>query len=198
LTTIHPADRRKPRMHGGPGPKLYLTSCAARKRSGQRSQERATPSTMATRSSLCWTATFPRRNSDPAGEANCPAPAPPGNSSSSTSPILVRSGPRQPGVRDQWCTLFDKYTVTWSSRARPRLPAPPSHERREDCASPAEGTIYSWPTPAPKYYKQEQRRLHGVGFTNVSTYQVIDIDTQNGDKLSYPLSTPTHSPDEVS
>jgi hypothetical protein len=50
---------------------------------------------------------------------------------------------------------------------------------------PAEGTIYVVADAGTKYYKQEQHDYTDIGFTNVSTYQVINIDTDCGDKLTY-------------
>ncbi len=89
-------------------------------------------------------------------------------------------------VRDQWCTLFDKYHVdmVFQGHDHAYLRTYPMNAEKV-VATPAEGTFYVVADAGTKYYKQEQHDYTAVGFPNVSTYQVINIDTQDGDKLSY-------------
>jgi acid phosphatase type 7 len=89
-------------------------------------------------------------------------------------------------VREQWCTLFDKYHVdmVFQGHDHAYLRTHPMNAEKI-AASPAEGTIYVVADAGTKYYKQEQHDYTAVGFTNVSTCQVISIDTDGGDKLSY-------------
>ena len=89
-------------------------------------------------------------------------------------------------VREQWCTLFDKYHVdmVFQGHDHAYLRTHPMNAEKI-AASPAEGTIYVVADGGTKYYKQEQHDYTAAGFTNVSTYQVINIDTDGGDKLSY-------------
>jgi hypothetical protein len=52
-------------------------------------------------------------------------------------------------------------------------------------SSPAEGTIYLVAVAGTKYYKQEKHDYTAVGTMNTPTFQVIDIETAGGDKLTY-------------
>jgi hypothetical protein len=51
-------------------------------------------------------------------------------------------------------------------------------------ATAAEGTIYIVSTSGTKYYEQGQFDYTEVGFTDTSTYQVLDIRI-DGDTLTY-------------
>jgi hypothetical protein len=49
-------------------------------------------------------------------------------------------------------------------------------------ATPAEGTIYTVAVAGTKMYHQDPRDYTAVGFTNISTYQTIDIQDK---RLTY-------------
>ena len=91
-----------------------------------------------------------------------------------------------PQVREQWCDVFDKYHVdmVFQGHDHAYLRTPPM-KANHAVASPAEGTIYVIAVSGTKHYKQDQHDYTAVGFTDVSTYQVIDIDTNGADKLTY-------------
>ncbi len=52
-------------------------------------------------------------------------------------------------------------------------------------SSPTEGAIDVVADTDTKYYKQERHDYTAVGFTNVSTHQVVSIDSNGGAKLTY-------------
>ncbi len=89
-------------------------------------------------------------------------------------------------VREHWCTLFDKYHVdmVFQGHDHAYLRTYPM-KAEKIVSSAAEGTYYVVADAGTKYYKQDQHDYTAVGFTNVSTYQVINIDTDGGDRLSY-------------
>jgi len=89
-------------------------------------------------------------------------------------------------LRAQWCTLFDKYHVDMVFQGHDHAylrTYPMKGEKAVGTA--AEGTYYVVADAGTKYYKQEKHAYTALGFTNVSTYQIINIDTDCGDRLSY-------------
>lgn len=97
------------------------------------------------------------------------------------------SAPRRDNetLRDAWVPVFDRYHVdlalqghdhaylrTWPLKANERV------------ASPAEGTVYVVSVSGTKMYDQGDRPYTEVGFTKVSTYQVLDIQVE-GNRLTY-------------
>ncbi|MFP4502744.1 MAG: fibronectin type III domain-containing protein [Candidatus Hydrogenedentota bacterium] len=97
------------------------------------------------------------------------------------------SGPSRnnPLIRRYWGELFEKYHVDLALQGHDHAylrTYPMRDEERVD--SPAEGTIYIVSVAGTKMYDQGDFDYTEVGFTNVSTYQVLDI-TIDGDKLVY-------------
>jgi hypothetical protein len=97
------------------------------------------------------------------------------------------SGPTRnnPLVRQQWGALFDKYHVDLALQGHDHAylrTYPMKGDEAQD--SPAGGTIYIVSVSGTKMYDQGDFDYTEVGFTNVSTYQVLDI-TIDGDKLVY-------------
>lgn len=89
------------------------------------------------------------------------------------------------GVRNLWTPIFDKYRVdlalqghdhaylrTYPMRAQQRV------------ANASDGTIYIISVSGTKYYDQPKHDYTEVGFTKLSTYQVLDIQI-NGNRLVY-------------
>jgi len=88
-------------------------------------------------------------------------------------------------IREHWVPLFDKYHVdlalqghdhaylrTYPLKGGNRVP------------TPAEGTVYIVSVSGTKMYKQGEHDYTEFGMTNVSTYQVLDIQV-SGDRLVY-------------
>lgn len=98
------------------------------------------------------------------------------------------SAPRRdnPEIRESWCGLFDRYHVDMvlTGHDHAYLRTHPMREQRP-VASAAEGTYYVVANSGMKHYEQETRDYAAVAFTKTSTYQVIDIQTEGGDKLTY-------------
>jgi hypothetical protein len=51
--------------------------------------------------------------------------------------------------------------------------------------SPAEGTYYVVSNSGSKHYEQDPRDYTVVGFTNTPTYQIIEIETGDIEKMTY-------------
>ena len=90
-----------------------------------------------------------------------------------------------PGVRELWTPLFDKYHVdlalqghdhaylrTFPMRAQQRV------------ATTKDGTVYVISVSGTKHYEQPPHAYTEVGFTKISTYQVLDIQIA-GQRLVY-------------
>lgn len=97
------------------------------------------------------------------------------------------SGPRRdnPEVRSLWGALFDKYHVDLALQGHDHAYLrtwPMRDQKRVD--SPREGTIYIVSVSGTKYYEQGEFDYTEFGMTNVSTYQVLDIQIE-GNKLTY-------------
>jgi hypothetical protein len=52
-------------------------------------------------------------------------------------------------------------------------------------SSPEEGTFYVVSNSGSKHYGQGPHNYAAVEFANVSTYQVVDIETGDTDRLTY-------------
>jgi hypothetical protein len=89
-------------------------------------------------------------------------------------------------VRESWCPLFDKYHVdmVFQGHDHAYLRTPPMRDGHA-VASSADGTIYVIAVSGAKFYKQAAHEYTAVGFEEVATYQVIDIETTGMNKLTY-------------
>ncbi len=88
-------------------------------------------------------------------------------------------------MRQHWTPLFDKYHVDLVLQGHDHayLRTYPMKDGKR-MASPAEGTVYLVSVSGTKMYPQGQFDYTEVGITNVSTYQVLDIQV-SGDRLLY-------------
>ena len=97
------------------------------------------------------------------------------------------SAPRRDNreVRELWTPIFDKYHVDLALQGHDHayLRTFPMHDEKR-VESAAEGTIYIVSVSGTKMYDQDQRDYTEFGMTNVSTYQVLDIQIE-GDRLVY-------------
>jgi hypothetical protein len=95
------------------------------------------------------------------------------------------AGRNNKDVRKHWTPLFDKYHVDLVLQGHDHayLRTYPMKKGKR-VASPAEGTVYLVSVSGTKMYPQGQHDYTEVGITNVSTYQVIDIQV-SGDRLLY-------------
>jgi hypothetical protein len=88
-------------------------------------------------------------------------------------------------LRDVWTPIFDKYHVDLAlqghDHAYLRTYPMRGQQRVRD---PKDGTIYIISVSGTKYYDQPKHDYTEVGFTKLSTYQVLDIHI-NGNKLVY-------------
>ncbi|HOH31543.1 MAG TPA: metallophosphoesterase family protein, partial [Candidatus Hydrogenedentes bacterium] len=89
-------------------------------------------------------------------------------------------------LREKWGVLFDKYHVDMALQGHDHgyLRTRPMRGGKE-VASPAEGTIYVVSVSGTKLYDVEQHEYAEKSLERVSTYQIIDIETGNQDKLTY-------------
>jgi len=88
-------------------------------------------------------------------------------------------------VREVWVPLFDKYHVDLALQGHDHAylrTYPLKGGQRVD--SPKEGTVYIISVSGTKMYSQEKRDYTEVGMTNISTYQVLDIQI-SGNRLLY-------------
>ncbi len=88
-------------------------------------------------------------------------------------------------VRNLWTPLFDKYHVDLALQGHDHayLRTYPMRGQQR-VATAKDGTIYIISVSGTKYYEQPKRDYTEVGFTKLSTYQVLDIQI-NGNKLVY-------------
>jgi hypothetical protein len=88
-------------------------------------------------------------------------------------------------VRQHWTPLFDKYHVDLVLQGHDHayLRTYPMKDGKR-VASAAEGTVYVVSVSGTKMYPQGQFDYTEVGITNVSTYQVLDIQV-SADRLLY-------------
>lgn len=88
-------------------------------------------------------------------------------------------------LRGLWTPLFDKYHVDLALQGHDHAylrTYPMYDQKRVD--SPSEGTIYIVSVSGTKMYEQDPRDYTEFGMTNVSTYQILDIQI-SGDRLVY-------------
>lgn len=86
-----------------------------------------------------------------------------------------------PGLRDAWVPVFDRNHVDLVLQGHDHAylrTYPMRGGKRVDSAS--EGTVYVVSVSGDKYCEQGARDYIEVGFTNVSTYQTIDIKASDG------------------
>ncbi|MDP6795328.1 MAG: metallophosphoesterase family protein [Verrucomicrobiota bacterium] len=90
-----------------------------------------------------------------------------------------------PGIRDHWTPLFDKYHLDMALQGHDHayLRTYPINDEKK-AASPAEGTVYIVSVSGTKFYEQGERDYTEFGLTNVSTFQVLDIQI-SGNRLVY-------------
>ena len=90
-----------------------------------------------------------------------------------------------PGIRQHWTPLFDKYHLDMALQGHDHayLRTYPIKDQK-NVASSAEGTVYIVSVSGTKYYEQGQREYTEFGMTNVSTFQVLDIQI-SGNRLVY-------------
>lgn len=84
-----------------------------------------------------------------------------------------------------WGPLFDKYHVDFALQGHDHayLRTPPMNNGKK-ADSPKNGTYYAVTVSGPKYYEQGSFDYAEKAFSKVSTYQLIDIDT-NPNRLTY-------------
>ncbi len=97
------------------------------------------------------------------------------------------SAPRRDNLklRELWTPLFDKYQVDLALQGHDHAylrTYPMKGQQR--VGSPKEGTVYIVSVSGTKMYTQDPRDYTEFGMTNVSTYQVLDIQI-SGDRLVY-------------
>jgi acid phosphatase type 7 len=88
-------------------------------------------------------------------------------------------------LREVWGPIFDKHHVDLALQGHDHAylrTYPMKGEKR--VASPKEGTVYIVSVSGTKHYKQAERDYTQFGMTNVSTYQVLDIQI-SGNRLVY-------------
>jgi len=97
-----------------------------------------------------------------------------------------KSSRDNPDVRKYWCDLFDRYHVDMALQGHDHayLRTHPMYDGQIK-TSPSEGTVYVISVSGPKYYEQDHHDYTAVGFEKTSTYQIIHIDTEGGNKLTY-------------
>ncbi len=90
-----------------------------------------------------------------------------------------------PGIRQHWTPLFNKYHLDMALQGHDHayLRTYPIKDQK-NVASTAEGTVYIVSVSGTKYYEQGQREYTEFGMTNVSTFQVLDIQI-SGNRLVY-------------
>lgn len=97
------------------------------------------------------------------------------------------SGPKRDNksVRDLWTPIFDRYHVDMALQGHDHAylrTYPMLGQKR--AGSTAQGTVYIVSVSGSKYYEQDKRDYTEFGMTNVSTYQILDIQV-SGDRLVY-------------
>ena len=90
-----------------------------------------------------------------------------------------------PGIREQWTPLFDKYHVDMALQGHDHayLRTYPMKDQNK-AGSTADGTVYIVSVSGTKFYEQDPREYIEFGMTNVSTFQVLDIQI-SGNRLVY-------------
>jgi hypothetical protein len=88
-------------------------------------------------------------------------------------------------LREQWTPIFDRHHVDLALQGHDHAylrTYPMKGQGRVD--SPEDGTVYIVSVSGTKLYSQDPRDYTEFGMTNVSTYQVLDIQI-SGDRLVY-------------
>lgn len=90
-----------------------------------------------------------------------------------------------PDIRKLWGDIFDKYHVDLALQGHDHsyLRTYPMNDQKR-VGSPNQGTIYIVSVSGTKMYEQDKRDYTEFGMTNVSTYQVLDIEIA-GNRLTY-------------
>lgn len=90
-----------------------------------------------------------------------------------------------PEIRSQWGAIFDKYHVDLALQGHDHayLRTYPMKDGKR-MTSAAEGTIYIVSVSGTKYYEQGEFDYTEFGMTNVSTFQILDIQI-SGNRLVY-------------
>jgi acid phosphatase type 7 len=88
-------------------------------------------------------------------------------------------------LREAWTPIFDKYHVDLALQGHDHayLRTYPMHAQRR-VATAKDGTVYVISVSGTKHYPQPQHDYTEVGFTKLSTYQVLDIQI-DGNRLVY-------------
>ncbi len=89
------------------------------------------------------------------------------------------------GVRDLWTPIFDKHHVDLALQGHDHayLRTYPM-KGQQKVATAADGTVYVVSVSGVKFYDQGSFPYTQVGFTNVATFQVLDIQV-SGDRMVY-------------
>lgn len=97
------------------------------------------------------------------------------------------SAPRRDNtaLREAWTPVFDRHHVDLALQGHDHayLRTYPL-KGNQRVTTPKEGTVYVVSVSGPKFYAQDQRDYTEVGFTNVPTYQVLDLQI-SGNRLVY-------------
>jgi acid phosphatase type 7 len=97
------------------------------------------------------------------------------------------SGPKRDNasIRELWTPIFDKYEVDLALQGHDHayLRTYPMHGQKR-AGEKQKGTVYIVSVSGTKHYEQDPRDYTEFGMTNVSTYQVLDIQI-SGDRLVY-------------
>lgn len=89
-------------------------------------------------------------------------------------------------VRTYWGDLFDRYHVDLALQGHDHAYLRTYPVKGEEVVdSPAEGTIYAVSVSGTKFYEQAESEYTAVGFTDIQTYQLIQIETEGVNKLTY-------------
>ncbi len=88
-------------------------------------------------------------------------------------------------VRNLWTPIFDKYHVDLALQGHDHayLRTYPMRDQKR-VATTKDGTVYVISVSGTKHYDQKPHEYTEVGFTKVSTYQVLDIQIA-GNRLVY-------------
>jgi len=101
---------------------------------------------------------------------------------------VYSSAPRRdnPEIREHWGAVFDEYHVdmVFTGHDHAYLRTPPMRAGQA-VASAAQGTYYVVANSGLKHYEQESHEYAAVAFTDIPTYQLIDIETSGGNTLTY-------------
>ena len=102
-------------------------------------------------------------------------------------PVYPSSKSRDnPTIRTHWTPLFDTYHVDMALQGHDHAYMRTYPMRGGNpVATPAEGTIYIVSVAGSKFYGQGNHDYIATGITNTATFQVIDIETGQYERLTY-------------